>query len=106
MPLEAMSCGACVIATDYSGMTEYLSDDNLRLRYELCDAELYNRDNGAEGRWAKPDLNDLCDKMAWVCDHRDEASEMGRHAAARVRRDWTWRAAGEKALGLLREHRR
>jgi len=105
MPLEAMSCGACVIATDYSGMTEYLSDDdNLRLRYRLVDAELYNRGNLGEGHWAHPDFDDLCDKMQWVYDHRDEAAEMGRRAAARVRRDWTWQQAGEKALKLLEEH--
>ena len=103
MPLEAMATGSCVIATDYSGMTEYLGEDNLRLKYDLVDAELYNRGNDGEGRWAKPDFDDLCDKIRWVYQNRESAWAMGRQAAKRVRSDWTWARAGENAKTLLTE---
>lgn len=106
MPLEAMATGACVIATDYSGMTEYLDEDNLRLRFKLVDAELYNRGNGSEGRWAEPDFDDLCDKIRWVYQNRELALAMGRHASERVRLNWTWEHAGEKAKALLTGARR
>jgi len=103
MPLEAMATGSCVIATNYSGMTEYLGDDNLKLRYKLVDAELYNRGNKSEGRWALPDLDDLCDRIRWVYDNRSRALAMGQLAAKRARADWTWQRAGERAKVLLIE---
>lgn len=90
--LEAMATGLPLIATGWSGPSEYLDPaDSLALEYSLVDA------NGQEsnrtryfGKWAEPDVDHLRVLMRWVYEHPVEAAAMGRSASIRVHRDWTW----------------
>lgn len=90
--LEAMATGLPVIATDWSGPSEYLDPtDSLALSYALVDA------GGVEsnrtryfGQWAEPDVDHLRALLRWVYEHPSEAANMGRAASRRVHRDWTW----------------
>ena len=99
MPLEFACTGGLAIVTDYSGMTEYCHDVPMMTVEvkRIVPAKLYNGIYGAEGRWAEPDIDDLCDKMRHVVSNREMAWAMGRAAATRVRDAWTWKAAGMKA---------
>jgi hypothetical protein len=42
----------------------------------IIPARLYNAIYAAEGRWAEPDIDDLCDKMRWVVANRETAWAM------------------------------
>ena len=99
MPLEFAGTGGLALVTDYSGMTEYCHDvPMLQVNVKrIVPATLYNNIYDSEGRWAEPDLDDLCDKMRWIVENRETAWAMGRAAAVRVRDVWTWEGAGMKA---------
>jgi glycosyltransferase involved in cell wall biosynthesis len=99
--LEAMATGLPLIATAWSGPTEYLDPaDSFPLAYRLVDAAGTESNRVSyEGQWAEPDVDDLRAQMRWIYEHRDEATAMGRAAARRVRQHWTWERA---ACDLLR----
>jgi glycosyltransferase involved in cell wall biosynthesis len=93
--LEAMATGLPTIATAWSGPADYLDPaDSLPLQFRLVDAAATEA-NGVRhfGEWAEPDVDHLRALLRWLYEHRDEAAKMGRKAAARVHRDWTWQRA-------------
>lgn len=78
--VEAMAMALPVIATNWSGSTEFLSDSgSLPLPIEgLQDVE---EGSGPAGhRWAKPSVPDLRRLMRWVVDHPSEAKAVGARA--------------------------
>jgi glycosyltransferase involved in cell wall biosynthesis len=90
--LEAMSTGLPLIATNWSGPVEYLDPaDSFPLSYRLVDADGTRSHNVTYyGHWAEPDYEHLRHLMRWLYEHREEAAQMGRRAAGRVRERWTW----------------
>jgi glycosyltransferase involved in cell wall biosynthesis len=79
---EAMALGKPVVATGFSGNTDFMTEDNSYLvRYGLREvgsgAENYPR----EGTWADPDLDHAAELMRRVFDDRKEA--LARAAAGR-----------------------
>jgi glycosyltransferase involved in cell wall biosynthesis len=101
-----MATGLPTIATDWSGPADYLDPaDSLPLRFQLVDAA-GTEANGVRyfGKWAEPDREHLRRLLRWLYEHREDGKRMGRVAAARVHRDWTWNRAAVKlrdALDLL-----
>jgi glycosyltransferase involved in cell wall biosynthesis len=90
--LEAMATGLPVIATNWSGPTEYLDPvDSFPLAYRLVNAA-GTESHGYRyfGEWAEPDEEHLRTLMRWIYEHRAEARAMGLRASARVHADWTW----------------
>ncbi|GFN31191.1 hypothetical protein PCURB6_14510 [Paenibacillus curdlanolyticus] len=92
MPImEAMACGLPVIATNWSGQTEFMNESNA---YPLRVKRLVP----AEARcvyytgfsWAEPDAEHLRHLMLHVTEHREEAAEKGRMAAADMHARFTW----------------
>lgn len=99
--LEAMATGLPTIATDWSGPADYLDPrDSLLLDYRLVDAA-GTEANGVRyfGQWAEPDEAHLRSLLRWLYEHRNDAAHMGRLAAARVHRAWTW----DRAAAQLRD---
>jgi glycosyltransferase involved in cell wall biosynthesis len=90
--LEAMATGLPTIATNWSGMADYLDpDDSFPLNYRLVDADgAYVSHTRYFGQWAEPDERHLRQLMRWAFEHRSDVSAMGRRASERVHRDWTW----------------
>jgi glycosyltransferase involved in cell wall biosynthesis len=86
LPLaEAMALGKPVIATGYSGNTEFMTESNSYLvAHSLgrvgSDAGLYP----AGGTWAEPDLDDAARIMRRVWEEPEEARERGRRAAGDI----------------------
>ncbi len=82
---EAMALGKPVIATNYSGNTDYLTGDvGFPISYSLCELKntygLY-----AEGNvWAEPDIDEAAHWMRYVYEHREVAQDKGRKAAASI----------------------
>ena len=99
--LEAMATGLPLIATNWSGPADYLDPaDSLPLDYRLVEAPGVAGPNFRfDGLWAEPDEAHLRRLLRWIYEHQDEAAAMGRQAAARVRRDWTW----ERVALILRD---
>ncbi len=96
--IEAMSTGLPLIATDWSGPSEYLDPcDSYPLSYQMADARgQWSNHVHYHGQWAEPDYEHLRHLLRHTYQHRDQSREHGLHAAARVRRDWTWdRVAGD-----------
>jgi glycosyltransferase involved in cell wall biosynthesis len=90
--LEAMATGLPLIATNWSGPTEYLDPaDSFPLAYHLVEAEGFQPDDSRSfGFWAEPDHDHLRHVLRWLFEHPAEAATRGRQAAARARRDWSW----------------
>jgi glycosyltransferase involved in cell wall biosynthesis len=96
--LEAMSTGLPLIATNWSGPTEYLDPaDSFPLECRLVNAAGTESKNVRYfGQWAEPDYEHLRHLMRWLYEHRDAAKAKGRLASQRVHRFWTWDRAAQK----------
>ena len=90
--LEAMSTGLPLIATNWSGPSEYLDrEDSFPLEYRLVDAQGIESNHVRYfGQWAEPDYEHLRTIMRWLYEHPQEAAVAGQKAAQRVHSKWTW----------------
>ncbi len=98
--LEAMATGLPTIVTDWSGMVDYSDPSDTMIvghrmerAYEF-DIQ-YKRDLDLElgentGFWAEANIDEVKRWMRWSYEHRQEAKDMGKHAAERVAKYWTW----------------
>lgn len=104
--LEAMACGLPCIATGYSGLTEFASEDcTYHLQRGLWlekvkDPVFYNAAFNW-GRWARPRIRHLRRLLRHVYENPAEARHVGQKAAQIVHADWTWDHAARKALTYL-----
>ena len=100
-----MSTGLPLIATDWSGPSEYLDPaDGFPLRYELADAGgVLSGNVRYHGLWAEPDHEHLRALMRHLYEHPGEGETKSRAAAERVRRDWTWDRVAAQLVGDLNE---
>jgi glycosyltransferase involved in cell wall biosynthesis len=101
--LEAMATGLPLIATNWSGPTEFLDPaDSWPLSYRVVDAGGIGS-NGTHyfGQWAEPDYEHLRFLMRWLFEHPEEAAEKGRLAAERVHARWIWDRPAREMLDDL-----
>ena len=103
MPLmEAMACGLPTIATDWGAHTEFVHAGvsyPLRVRGTIPAQALCPYYDGFS--WADPDPEHLSHLMRHVFEHREEASALGRRAAAEVQAKWTWDRAARRIVARL-----
>ena len=99
--LEAMACGLPVIATRWSGYTDFYNDSNgYPVDFKMVPAEA--RCPYYKGfRWADPSYEHLRQRMRYVYEHRKEAEETGLRAASEVLQWWTWEKAVLKIFDRL-----
>ena len=92
---EAMFLGKPVIATAYSGNTDFMNPGNsFPVRYRLVPIE---RDHGpyrAGWRWAEPDEEHAAEQMRTVFADREAARRVGERAREDVRRELSNAAIG------------
>jgi len=75
MPLEHMRTGMCVIAPSVTGLSEFISEDTA----------LVLQDWTLRGPFYRFSEDEVCEKMLWTYEHREEALELGRRASKAVR---------------------
>ena len=81
---EAMSSDTLLVASDFSGMTEYANTRNsLPVNCPVPP--------GGEGH-CEPDVEGLAWRMRWIHGHRDEAASMGRRGGQDMRQNYGARA--------------
>lgn len=100
---ECMYLGKPVIATDYSGNTDYLTSENgFPVRYDLVSVQPGEYPFGAGQYWAEPDLDQAAEIMRRI--HMDQAKTAEVSAAGRehVRRVFSL----ESVADLVMQHYR
>jgi glycosyltransferase involved in cell wall biosynthesis len=103
LPLaESMSLGTPVIATGYSGNTDFTTPHNSYLvdwkpTRVGPDCEIYPPD----GMWAEPDLDHAAELMRHVWEHPNEAKARGARAQADIQQDYAPAVTGAIARGRL-----
>ncbi len=99
--MEAMASGLPAIATDWSGIADFLHEGvGYPLRWSAVPAKA--RCPYYEGfDWAEPDLDHLRALMRHVYEHPEEAQAKGTAAAAEVAAKYTWDHAAARVRDRL-----
>lgn len=96
---DAAARGKCIIATRYSGPTDFLADDAyLGVPYARARIGRGNYPYPASGYWAEPDAHFAGTMMRWSWQHPERARELGSRAqqGARTRHSVPVRAAAAR----------
>ncbi len=94
---ECMYLGKPVIATDWSATAEYLDSTNgAPVRAKLMTLDRSHGPYSKGQSWADPDLDHAAEWMQRLARDRALGAELGKHAQAKIERDYSRRAIGER----------
>lgn len=108
---EAMALGKPVIATNYSGNTDYLNEDlGFPISYSLCELErtygLYEKGNV----WAEPNIGEAAHWMRYAFENQEIAVGKGARAAHAIGAKLAPSRIGcmmrDRLIAIIDEHRR
>jgi glycosyltransferase involved in cell wall biosynthesis len=104
---EAMAFGKPVIATGYSGNTEFMTPENSYLcSYGYCRIGEGSEPYSAESRWADPNLEEAARFMREVYEAPEAANARGSQAADDIWRYHSAQVAGKAISDRIRAIRR
>jgi glycosyltransferase involved in cell wall biosynthesis len=103
---ECMALGKVVIATDYSGSTDFVSADcALPVPYRLVEVGDKAYPLGGGQSWAEPDLTEAARLMRLVAENAGLRARLGAAAAERIRRQLNGDVVGALMAARLAEIR-
>jgi len=103
---ECMALGKLVIATDYSGSTDFVAADcALPVPYRLVEVGEKAYPLGGGQRWAEPDLAEAARLMRTAADDARLRARLGAAAAGRIGRQLSGEAVGARMAARLAEIR-
>src|SRR4030095_10682671 len=105
-----MSCGLPVIVTD-GGATDDFVDESVGYRIParkqvFGNCEISGMKTVGDLWMLEPDSQKLCEALAHVFRHREEAQEKGWLGRRRAETEWTWKHASRRALERINHLRR
>ncbi|MGE4317496.1 MAG: glycosyltransferase family 4 protein [Deferribacterales bacterium] len=93
---ECMALGKPVIATDYSGNTDFMSSDEaFAVPYTMTDVKENEYPCWQGQHWAEPDLGAAAEYMRKIYRDPEYAAEIGRKARARILKELSYEAVGK-----------
>ena len=94
-----------VIATGYSGPTEFLGDTAYSIDFRLTDIDIpyFDASDSNYGQWADPDEDHLIALMREVYAEREAAKRRGLQGSNHVIENFSWDHAAKKAAARLDE---
>lgn len=108
-PAEAMALGKPILATNWSGNTDYMRPENcMPIDYELISIE---EDFGPYKKgqiWAEPNIAQAGQAMIILANDRERSSAMGRKARATIEAEFSPKVVGDmmrKRLTAIRKNR-
>lgn len=100
-PREAAACGVPTVVTRWSGT----DDETDKWAIPLDDFKLIDsRMQECGGLWAEPSLDELCEKMLWLYENRDEAKANALRGAQWLRANRTYAQTADNLIGVLQRH--
>lgn len=102
---EAMATGLPSIATNYSGVTDFFSEDvGYPLGYNMGTGYVtfIGTNDKERTEIAYPKLADLSNQMVYVYENYDKALEKGKKAAARIKNNFTWKKSAETLVDIIK----
>lgn len=101
---EAMALGQPVIATNWSGNTDFMGIDNsIPVAYALVPVAAGQYPGDVGGVWAEPDIAAAARAMRWMADNPADAVELGRTARAAIESTLGEQRVGELMVSRLKE---
>jgi len=100
---EAMACGLSVITTDHSAPLDFLGPETFRVSKAMTPIETpyFDVSDGDLGMWADPDPADLRRQLRNAYENRDSGRKAGMMAGRRIRSNFTWERAADRAMHAL-----
>jgi glycosyltransferase involved in cell wall biosynthesis len=103
-PAEAMLLGTPAIVTNYSGSTDYATDEcALLVDFDLIPVAETDYPGVTGQRWAEARIPTAARHMRWVHEHQADARALGRQGQSRIRGLYGPRSVGDamiRAMGL------
>ena len=100
---DAMAAGKPVVATGWSGNTDFMTVSNsYPVRYRLVQLEQRVAHYSAGDTWAEPSVDHAAEMLRYVFEHRDEGARIGEVARSDIRSIFSIRATGDRIAERLR----
>lgn len=99
---DAMALGRPVIATDWSGNTDFMDVTNsFPVKYRLTQVDETVGPYRKGETWADPSVEHAAHCMRFVYEYPEEARDIGKAAATRIARDYSCEAIAERVRSRL-----
>jgi glycosyltransferase involved in cell wall biosynthesis len=103
---ECMALGKLVLATDYSGSTDFVTAEcAMPVPYRLVDVGEKSYPLGGGQRWAEPDLGEAARLMRLAAGDAQLRTRLGTAAAAKIGRELNGQVVGARMAARLAEIR-
>lgn len=99
IPFQGIAKGIPTICTNATACEEY-AHMSIPLDYEWSDYKMTGLYSGA-GLWAKPNYDDLCDKMLYVTTEYDKVATKTFHSAEYINKNMTWEMVSKDYVNRL-----